>query len=210
MKPIILGTVAGAKLNLNGDQGNLLALKRFLEAAGLSVEVRPVTNTADATACHFVLLGHGSMAAMESLNGQLKSFDWPAVTAATPGLAIGSGFEWLAANVLGVAAGSVSERISEFQFGSLGALNVLGYRNAQTELPNIRVEGQLICSMLHGPILAKNPQLLHRAALAACTKAGISLPQTAELKAWVEHLNRICAQIWALEAPDSKFEPLAI
>ncbi|MFM7030167.1 MAG: hypothetical protein ACKOWK_03775 [Micrococcales bacterium] len=210
MNKVILGSVFGTRLNLNGDQGNLLALRRYLEAAGLTVEVRPVISTDDALGCNFVMLGHGSMAAMKSLEPQLTAFDWSKILERVPGLAVGSGFEWLAREVLSTAVTESENRVSEFQVAELGIIRALGYRNTATDLPNLQLNGSFICSMLHGPLLAKNPRLLHRAAQTAAKSASLELKHTPELAAWVNELNRICGGIWKLEAPEAEYQELSL
>jgi CobQ-like glutamine amidotransferase family enzyme len=211
MSQIVLGTVAANKLNLNGDQGNLLALKRFLEAAGKSVRVVSISNTDEALACHFLLLGHGSIAAMESLAAPLAAINWGSVLEATPGLAVGSGTEWLAQNAPGALGIERVDRVSEFRVADLGPIPVLGYRNSDTTLPDLAMNGSFITAMLHGPVLAKNPSLVARAARATAAKAGVQLDLTSPaLRVWVETLNRISSQIWALEAPDQTYPALEL
>lgn len=210
MSSVILGTIFGTRLNLNGDQGNLLALRRFLEAAGSAVEVRSVNTTEEALQCNFLMLGHGSMAAMESLHSNLAALDWKPILERVPGLAVGSGFEWLAREILGTTVTHSDERVSEFQVAAMGSITALGYRNSDTDLPNLQLNGNFICTMLHGPLLAKNPKLLQRAAQAAAKSAGIQLEATPALKAWIADLNRISGTIWALEAPEANFQELSL
>lgn len=209
MTTVILGTIAPSKLNLNGDQGNLLALKRFIEAAGLNTQVRSVSTSEAAAECHFLLLGHGSQAAMDSLEVELGGMDWDAILSTVPGIAVGSGYEWLAANGKVDQQITRSDRVSEFQVGELGPVKALGYRNTDTDLPNLKLNQAWICSMLHGPVLAKNPVLLARAAKAAAAKAGLTLNlETDAAKAWIKTLNRISSTIWTLET-EEPFQPLA-
>lgn len=210
MSGVVLGTFFGTRLNLNGDQGNLLALRRFLEASGIGVEIRPVSNTDEALQCNFLMLGHGSIAAMDSLQSNLASLDWNRILESVPGLAVGSGFEWLAREVLSVKVSQLEVRVSEFQVAELGSIAALGYRNSDTDLPNLKPYGNFICTMLHGPLLAKNPTLLQRAAKAAAKSAGVQLKTTAELTAWIAELNRINGTIWALEAPEAHFQELSL
>ena len=208
---IRIGTIYPERLNLNGDQGNILALTKFLRAAGFAVEVVPVVNTEQALNCNFVLLGHGSMAAMASVAGVLNSIDFGSVMAQIPGMAVGSGYEHLSSS--GFAGQTIlrGERESEFQVGSLGSLKALGYRNTDSGLPNLAFASQWICSMLHGPVLAKNPALLYRAARAAVASAGLDWPGTPsdDLRTWVATLNDVAARLWAFETEET-FEPLAL
>ena len=208
---IILGGIFPDKLNLNGDQGNLLALRNFLVAAGFQVRIDSVGAANKYDDVHFILLGHGSMAAMESLETQLSAIDFAFLMAQKPGLAVGSGFEFLSQN--GLTKGQIErgQRVSQFEVGQLGQLAALGYRNTDSGLENLEMNGNWICSMLHGPVLAKNPRLLARAAKAAVSSAGLSWPErpSGHLLEWVENLNRICGEIWALETQES-FEELVL
>jgi CobQ-like glutamine amidotransferase family enzyme len=202
---IRLGTIAPERLNLNGDQGNLLALTRFLRLAGFEVAVVPVLNTEQALACNFVVLGHGSQAAMKSLEPVFNSIDFTTALQSVPGLAIGSGFEYLSELQAVPQTINRSERESEFSIGEMGPLKVLGYRNTDSGLPNLALNERWICSMLHGPLLAKNPQLLARAAKAAVAAAGLEWPQqpAQALNNWVAELNAICERIWSLECDEA-------
>lgn len=208
---IRLGTIYPERLNLNGDQGNILALSKFLRAAGFAVEVLPVAKTEQALDCHFLLLGHGSMAAMQSVEGVLSGLDWPTLTGTVPGIAVGSGFEWLSSHGFTSQVIVRGERVSEFQVGTLGAVSALGYRNTDSGLPNLAFTGQWLCTMLHGPVLAKNPVLLGRIAKAVVVASGQTWPEnpTDELRAWVSVLNDVAGRVWELEC-DVAFEPLTV
>jgi|GEM_PF-231166 CobQ-like glutamine amidotransferase family enzyme len=208
---IKLGSFFPDALNLNGDQGNLLALKKYLEAAGFEVQVDSIGAANGYQDIHFAFLGHGSMAAMRSLNTALSVVAFDQLLQTTPGMAIGSGFEYLAGLSLTKSEINREERASEFAIGELGTITALGYRNTDSGLPNLELNGNWICSMLHGPLLAKNPILLHRAAKAAVTAAGLVWPAVApeSLSSWVEKLNRISTQIWALET-EAEFRPLVL
>jgi hypothetical protein len=188
----------------------MLALKKYLSAAGFAVEIISMTQPTPFQGVHFVLLGHGSLAAMQSIDGSLKAMDWSTIMQ-IPGLAVGSGFEYLSRESLVAQKIVIGDRDSEFQVETLGALQALGYRNTDSGLPNLAVNEQWICTMLHGPILAKNPALLDRAAKAAVEAAGQAWPKpaTEELVSWVENLNRIASQIWQLET-DEAYLPLVI
>jgi lipid II isoglutaminyl synthase (glutamine-hydrolysing) len=207
---IKLGTIFPNQLNLDGDQGNLLALKRYLTAAGFQVDVQVVSPDISSSDLDFVLFGHGSLAACESLASKLDELDWLALLK-VPGLAVGSGFEYLSRNSIVPQMVQPGERESAFQVANLGNLEVLGYRNTDSGLPNLSMNEQWICTMLHGPVLAKNPKLLDRAAKAAVAAAGLEWPQEQpdQLKDWVENLNRISEQVWKIET-EKPFQKLAI
>ena len=204
MKPIILGTAFGSRLNLNGDQGNLLALKRYLVAAGFEVEIRSANTTQAMLESDFVLVGHGSKAAMASIETQLEAIDWTAVKQQVPGLVVGSSFEWLAEHSQVTEMIARGDRVSQFEVGSLGTIRALGYRNTDSGLPNLVASENLICTMLHGPVFAKNPKLVDLAARAAVRSARLEWPasRSHELGSWIETLNRVCGQIWQLEAAE--------
>ena len=207
---IKLGTIFPNQLNLDGDQGNLLALKRFLTAAGFQVGVQVVIPGVASSDLNFVLFGHGSLAACESIDAKLDELDWLALLN-VPGLAVGSGFEYLSRNSIVPQIIQPGERESAFQVANLGNLEVLGYRNSDSGLPNLVMNMRWICTMLHGPVLAKNPTLLDWAAKAAVAAAGLEWPQEIpdQLKNWIETLNRISEQVWKIET-DKPFQKLAI
>jgi CobQ-like glutamine amidotransferase family enzyme len=207
---IKLGTVFPNQLNLDGDQGNLLALKRYLTAAGFEVDIQVLSPGVSIPDLDFVLFGHGSLAACESIEAGLAELDWSELLK-VPGLAVGSGFEYLSRNLIVQQNIRLGDRESAFQVANLGNLQVLGYRNTDSGLANLVMNGQWICTMLHGPVLAKNPKLLDRAARAAVAAAGLDWPQEQpeSLKNWVANLNRICEQLWLIET-DKPFQKLAI
>ncbi len=207
---INLFTLFPNQLNLDGDQGNLLALKKYLIAAGFNVTVQKMSLDVQPEQIHFVLFGHGSIAAMESIDGSLGELDWTGLLAA-PGLAVGSAFEYLSRKSIASQSIKLGERQSSFEVEAFGNLTVLGYRNTDSGLPNLAMNGQWICTMLHGPVLAKNPTLLDRAARAAVKAAGMEWPRTPtpELEKWIETLNRVSAEIWKIET-EKPFQKLVI
>jgi CobQ-like glutamine amidotransferase family enzyme len=207
---INLFSVFPSQLNLDGDQGNLLALKKYLVAAGFEASVHKLSPDVRPRDAHFVLFGHGSLAAMESIDVSLGQLDWPGLLE-SPGLAVGSAFEYLSRRSIVSQVLKPQERESSFQVEAFGNQTVLGYRNTDSGLPNLVINGQWICTMLHGPVLAKNPILLDKAARAAVKAAGLKWPSqpTTELKNWVAMLNRVSAEIWKVET-DKPFQELVI
>jgi CobQ-like glutamine amidotransferase family enzyme len=220
MSDVVLGSVFGGRLNLFGDQGNLLALKRFIESQGLSVSVVPVHNTQEALTCNFILVGHGSIAAMASIQDSLEQIDWRAVLSKVPTLAVGSGLEFLAKSHFPESHNwAKKERESEFQvvnFGVEAEFKVLGYRNTDSNfsglklLVNEKLGIGVYGSMLHGPVLAKNPKLLKVISDATLRSARKTGSHTHEYLAWVATLNDVSRRIWALEAPNEVFPELEI
>jgi hypothetical protein len=150
------------------------------------------------------------LAACESIAAKLDELDWLALLK-VPGMAVGSGFEYLSRISIVPQMIQPGERESAFQVANLGNLEVLGYRNTDSGLPNLAMNEQWISTMLHGPVLAKNPKLLDRAAKAAVAAAGLEWPreQSDQFKYWVEHLNRISEQVWKIET-EKPFQKLAI
>ncbi len=158
-----------SRLNLNGDQANALVLQRRAAWAGVSIEVldyedistlRPlITRLQQAKAPAVVLLGHGSLAAMASI-AHLKD-EVEELLAVCKGMAqsvivVGSSAEWLLEHTSG-------ERVSEFWVGSVNyedrVSNVFGYLNSEAIFDPIYVDGSLLYTLLHGPLLAKSEDL---------------------------------------------------
>jgi CobQ-like glutamine amidotransferase family enzyme len=152
-------------LNLNGDRGNLLVLQRRLEWAALEVEVssyRP-GESLGGQAPDFVLLGHGSAAAWRQIYADLARIaptlqTW--IDGSTQMLAVSSGFAALHGLLRGLPTevNKVS-RISKFEVAEFADIQVVGYKNTDLDLPTIERFENLIGTVLHGPLLAKNANL---------------------------------------------------
>ena len=198
---IRLATLAPKDLNLNGDQGNLIALRNYLQAAGFEVQVLEAAAGASLPEADFYLVGHGSIAAMSHLEPWLKEVLPEAFSSSVPVLAVGSGALRMGAN-LGKHPRSDLERVSEFQVTPWRDYEVLGYRNTDTDAPNLETEGSATLTMLHGPVLAKNPRLLAEIATAVVSSSGESwtAAEPHALTHFKRELLRICGQIWLLEA----------
>lgn len=152
-------------LNLNGDRGNLLVLQRRLEWAEIEVTVssHQVGDSLGGQAPDFVLLGHGSPAAWRQVYADLARIaptlqTW--IDESTQMLAVSSGF----AALHGLLRGLPSEvnkvpRISKFEVAEFAEEQIVGYKNTDLDLPTIERFGNLIGTVLHGPLLAKNPKL---------------------------------------------------
>lgn len=153
-------------LNLNGDRGNILVLQRRLQWAELEVEVftHRVGQPLPATAPDFVLLGHGSPAAWKQIYA-----DWvriaPTIQSwlanSTQLLAVSSGYAALH-GLFAPFSSQISRlpRVSKFEVASdLVTDNVVGYKNSDLDLPVLVTHGNLIATLLHGPVLAKNEVL---------------------------------------------------
>lgn len=152
-------------LNLNGDRGNLLVLQRRLEWSAIEVSVTSYQpgDSLSGQAPDFVLLGHGSPAAWRQIYADLARIaptlqTW--IDGPTQMLAVSSGF----AALHGLLRGLPSEvnkvpRISKFEVAEFADEQIVGYKNTDLDLPTIERFGNLIGSVLHGPLLAKNPKL---------------------------------------------------
>lgn len=151
-------------LNLNGDRGNLVVLQRRLEWAAIEVQVssyRP-GESLGSEAPDFVLLGHGSPAAWRQIYADLARIaptlqSW--IDGSTQMLAVSSGFAALHGLIRGLPT-EVNKvpRISKFEVAEFENGQVVGYKNTDLDLPTLERFGNLIGTVLHGPILAKNTQ----------------------------------------------------
>lgn len=151
-------------LNLNGDRGNLVVLQRRLEWSAIEVQVssyRP-SESLGSEAPDFVLLGHGSPAAWRQIYADLARISptlqsW--IDGSTQMLAVSSGFAALHGLIRGLPT-EVNKvpRISKFEVAEFEGGHVVGYKNTDLDLPTLERFGNLIGTILHGPILAKNTQ----------------------------------------------------
>ena len=151
-------------LNLNGDSGNLVVLQRRLEWAAIEVQVSSyrLGESLGSEAPDFVLLGHGSPAAWRQIYADLARIaptlqSW--IDGSTQMLAVSSGFAALHGLIRGLPT-EVNKvpRISKFEVAEFENGQVVGYKNTDLDLPTLERFGNLIGTVLHGPILAKNTQ----------------------------------------------------
>lgn len=152
-------------LNLNGDRGNLLVLEKRLSWASLEVQSfthRP-GQPLPATAPQFILLGHGSVAAWKQIYSDLSRIaptlqQW--LEGGTQMLAVSTGFAALHGLIsqLDTNVERVS-RVSKFEEAESQGIRVVGYKNSDLDLPSLSIDGNIIGTLLHGPILAKNELL---------------------------------------------------
>lgn len=169
-------------------------------AAGFQVQVVEVPLGGAIASADFVLLGHASQAGMAVIKTWLN--ENPYMFSSSIGLAVGSGalyiYELLGREI------RTQDRVSAFEVSELEGLRVLGYRNTDTDAPNLEQVDDTLLTMLHGPILAKNPALLELVAKKVVARAGKSWPTVTPkaLENLDAQLNRICAAIWSLEAEE--------
>jgi CobQ-like glutamine amidotransferase family enzyme len=160
---ITLYTIAPARLNLNGDQANLLVIKRRLEWMGIECKLVAVESVDQLSAItpklgDFLLVGHGSRAAMKSLEPWSAWRETVAqlIEKGIAGIAVGTGYEAMSPGFKRAA------RLSEYANieASVGLPAINGYVNTDTDLPLIQKVGEnFIFTMVHGPVLAKTPEL---------------------------------------------------
>lgn len=158
-----------SRLNLNGDQANALVLQKRAEWSGLVIDVldyedvstlAPLIQRLESSdASTMLILGHGSRAAMDSISHLKEQIEQLLSICKDRGLSVlvvGSTTEWLLQHTMG-------ERVSEFWVGSVGYedcdAEVYGYLNSEAILNAIVVDGSVIYTLLHGPVLAKSSDL---------------------------------------------------
>jgi CobQ-like glutamine amidotransferase family enzyme len=144
-------------LNLNGDLANLSVLQKRLEWYGIDAEVVNVEKQTDLTKFDLVLLGHGSRdawAQLEEIDPELIPTVAALVASGAKVLAVSSGYEILIEAIEGLVVKHV-ERVSEFKDHE----GIVGYVNSEAELEPIRWIQNSLCTLFHGPLFAKNPDL---------------------------------------------------
>jgi CobQ-like glutamine amidotransferase family enzyme len=151
---ISLSTLFPQHLNLNGDQANLLVLQSRASSYGFACRITPVYDSGFDGDLLFI--GHGSLAAwadIESKHPTLLSEIAEIVRTGKMVLAVGSGYVKVA-QALGLET-TFGKHRSEFIEDS----GIVGYINSDSELEPVRYESNSLFTLLHGPVLAKNPQL---------------------------------------------------
>ena len=157
-KSLKLAALYPDHLNLNGDMANLLVMQKRLKWQGKPAEMVPLTSSSNLADYDFVLVGHGSTAAW----ADIKSID-PVffinvvryINSGKPALIIASAFDRLAEAVLGRKHSTGSHR-SEFVKTADG---IVGYLNTDSNEQVILWHKKTVFTLLHGPVLVKNPEL---------------------------------------------------
>lgn len=191
------------RLNLNGDAANALVLAKQLAWAGTPHElvildsVESVNRAGEeiaAGSCKaIVIFGHGSKAALmslESARSALLALAELCREKRAVGVAVGSALTLVSNREIGLV-----DRRSEFvvadQSDSGWPSQALGYLNTDLNVLPLCVDGWLIETTLHGPMLSKNSlwvsEIFNKLGVA------ISLQKEDLLKAYE-------AKIWELEA----------
>lgn len=155
-KPIRLGAISPGHLNLNGDLGNLTVLQKRLAWRGVKSVIESLDGSEKFSDFDLILLGHGSNAAWNellSLRPELLPNLISYVEADGAFIAIGSAADRLLP-LVGVEVGS-GKRVSKF----IDVDGVVGYKNSSSNSPDLMWRKKALFTQLHGPVLAKNPNL---------------------------------------------------
>lgn len=201
---IRLGGLFPKHLNLNGDFGNLEVIVKQLEWRGFTCEVVPVETAAQLSSdLDFIFVGHGSKAAWAAIGttfSEMAPFLREQLVSGTPGLSISTGFEEMVRNevVSTPIFKTLPTRVSKFVVHPDGEGEVLGYVNTDADLPVIQRDTNWICTMLHGPVLAKNPTLLEELLVKISVHAGVQLRPIQESEK-AGQLADLIDEVWKLE-----------
>jgi CobQ-like glutamine amidotransferase family enzyme len=164
MKTVRLAAFHHDRLNLNGDVLNLLVLAKRLNWRGIGCEVVELNgrnfNQHLATGIDFALLGHGSIAAWSAIDDDdpgLETAILSLIDKHVPLMGIATGYERLVK--YGILHDNMARgpRVSEFTECEFGGQKLIGYVNSDSGLPPMSVNGNTYGTLLHGPVLAKNP-----------------------------------------------------
>jgi CobQ-like glutamine amidotransferase family enzyme len=159
-KSLKLAALYPNHLDLNGDHGNLLVLQKRLAWRGVASEIVAVTKAANLEDFDFLLLGHGSKDAWSDvmrIDPELILNVGKFARSGKPVLAISSGYEHLFEELETTEVGH-GEHVSDFRESN----EVVGYVNSSAVLPELVILGQIVMTLFHGPVLAKNPELADR------------------------------------------------
>ena len=191
-------------LNLNGDFGNLEVIAKQLQWRGIDRELVMVTRPEELPSKpHFVLIGHGSIAAWADIAASLIALT-PAlkalVQAGVPVMGISTGYEHMVREGFfdSLTPAQNIERISKFEIIDDGDNEVLGYLNTNKDLPTLARAGSAFGTMLHGPVLAKNSQLLEEILGGICRSAGVECADI-QSNEKASQLADLIDRVWELE-----------
>lgn len=207
---IRIGVLFPDHLNLNGDCANADVIRNALKWRGVASELVSVEKGQTILGdLDCLIVGHGSIAAwqdvmptLEKLTPQIAN----AVAIGMPLLAVASGYEVLCQRTsagesgLGLfpLASNPQGRVSKFQVAQFRDSEVLGYLNSESDLPLVTELGSAIGTLLHGPVLAKNPALLN--AVLVHIQAHTNSPDFGDLnKNVATEIDGYIEGIWALE-----------
>jgi len=199
---IRIGTMFPDHLDLNGDQGNVKVIEKQLTWRGVDFVTKKVESKEDLTGLDFLFIGHGSEAAWNQIRESVTAILGEILSSGLnlPLLAVSSGYELLKASGFfsEVTTASVGPRVSKFEITSFEGSELLGYVNTESSLPIFASDGNRFGTMLHGPVLSRNDQLVEKILKLACESAGLnSLPGLPKEKAG--QLADLVSEVWKLE-----------
>lgn len=203
---LVLASLFLDHLDLNGDQANLRVIAKRAQWRGIEVEIvnvqkgESVPENAD-----LIFIGHGSRAAWSDLNSEFEQIHEAVRSQIENGaffMAVASGFE-KSVN-LGWVPGRISEteRVSKFEIVQANDFEILGYVNSASGLPLVDWRENVLATLLHGPFLAKNPEVADRVIAQMLTRRGFELPGdfvTEEANAAAAFIDEMVADVWQLE-----------
>jgi CobQ-like glutamine amidotransferase family enzyme len=197
-------------LNLNGDLANIKVLQRRLLWRGVDSSVSMIEKGDSLPdKPDFILIGHGSDAAWNDISTDLeKRFDKlnAFFNSGVAGLAVATGYEKLGelakGSPLGLAIGAdlKIERVSKFSVVELECKQALGYINSDSGLKPLTRYRNLLATLLHGPIFAKNEWLAEAAIASIFERRGEAVPAI-QAKEKADQVADLIAKIWELEEP---------
>lgn len=161
MAEIRIGTLFPEDLNLNGDQANLLVLKKRLANYGKTSQIVEIDGPADLGQFSFVFLGHGPKAAWSSIKAAYPNLFADLKSAMEHGsfvFAVGSGYINLVQE-LSLELPQPEEATGEHRSEFVDVNGIVGYLNSDSNLSPLVFQEDLLLTLLHGPVLAKNPDL---------------------------------------------------
>lgn len=189
-KVIQLAAISPEHLNLNGDLGNLLVLKKRLALRGVESEISFLSGHESLQNFDLVLIGHGSKAAWVQLLSNCSELIENVVTYVQGNgaiLAVASAMDILKPALTGVEV-VMGNWTSEFVADG----TTVGYLNSSSKGPLVQWYQNALLTQLHGPILAKNPLLADEIiSRNGWTDTAVTLPALDELDALAEQSRRI-------------------
>jgi len=199
---IRIGTMFPGHLDLNGDQGNVKVLERQLAWRGVDFATIKVESKEDLKDLDFLFMGHGSAAAWNQIRADVRVIlgEIQRSGASLPILAVSSGYELLKDSGFfpEIAAPIIGPRVSKFEITSFEGSEFLGYVNTESSLPTFARNGNQFGTMLHGPVLSRNSNLVEQLLRLVCDSAGVqTLPALPNEKAG--QLADLVSEIWKLE-----------
>jgi CobQ-like glutamine amidotransferase family enzyme len=205
MTSVKLVSIFGDRLNINGDQANLTVLQKRLQWAGVTSQVIKVTSREQLLTSNadFILLGHGSRAAWASCENEWPTLasDFAVATQGTSGLAVGSGATKVSEQVEG-ELDELKEPLSTFAVDVVDGRELLGYKYSEVTPAASRRVGRALLTWLHGPVLAKNPELADQIIVEIIQSKGQEVPASLANEN-TRKIDEILASVWQLEKPQS-------